>query len=411
MMASSPQLRVHGVTLPAAAVAALLLVTACTADTPSAPSDEPAVSDNAAGSSSGPDTPSLQFHDNVQRRGVSVDSRVTVRASGGTIEDVTLAYGKGRDKTVRGTLTGNSTRWTADGLLEPGETYRLVSSGSDSDGNTVTDRVTFGTEELTLDQQTYPSVAPLDGGTVGVGMPVIVTFDIPVTDRAEVERHLQVSATPQVKGTWHWYSDTEVHYRPRTYWPAGAEVNLKADLNGVNVGGGIYGQESRNVDFTVGSSVISKIDLRDHTMRVFIDGELARTIPITGGKPGFDTRSGVKVIMEKFESKRMDAATTGINPGNPEYYNLSNVEYAMRETYSGEFIHAAPWSVGSQGYANVSHGCVGMSTENAAWLFERSSVGDVVEVTGSSRQLEEGNGWTDWNVSWSEYREGSALAG
>jgi lipoprotein-anchoring transpeptidase ErfK/SrfK len=144
-------------------------------------------------------------------------------------------------------------------------------------------------------------------------------------------------------------------------------------------------------------------------MKVFIDGELARTIPITGGKPGFTTRSGVKVIMEKFESKRMDAATTGIDPDDPEYYNLSNVQYAMRETYSGEFIHAAPWSVGAQGSANVSHGCVGMSTENAAWLFEQSTVGDVVIVTGSDRELEEGNGWTDWNVSWAEYREGSAL--
>jgi lipoprotein-anchoring transpeptidase ErfK/SrfK len=310
---------------------------------------------------------------------------------------------------VSGTLDKAATTWTADELLEPGEAYRLRMSGAGSDGKSKTELVRFRTTDLTLDEQTYPSLAPLDGATVGVGMPVILTFDIPVTDRAAVQRQLAVTSQPSVRGTWHWYSDTEVHFRPRSYWPAGAKVNVEAELNGVNVGGGIYGQESRDIDFTVGKSVISKIDLDSHTMRVFIDGELARTIPITGGKPGFDTRSGVKVIMEKFESKRMDAATTGISPGNPEYYNLSNVQYAMRETYSGEFIHAAPWSVGSQGSANVSHGCIGMSTENAAWLFGQSSVGDVVKVTGSSRQLEEGNGWTDWNVSWSEYREGSAL--
>jgi lipoprotein-anchoring transpeptidase ErfK/SrfK len=105
----------------------------------------------------------------------------------------------------------------------------------------------------------------------------------------------------------------------------------------------------------------------------------------------------------------MDSATTGINPGNPEYYNLSNVEYAQRVTYSGEFIHAAPWSVGSQGYANVSHGCVGMSTSNAAWLYSLTKRGDVVDVTGTDRPMESTNGYGDWNVSWGDYKAGSAL--
>jgi lipoprotein-anchoring transpeptidase ErfK/SrfK len=392
------------------ALVALLALAACTEDTPSPRADQPA--DAAADSDQQQNQTQPQpvrFTDNVQARNVSVDSRVTVTAENGTIDDVALSYGRGAGRTVSGTLDKAATTWTADELLEPGEAYRLRMSGASSDGRNDTELVRFRTENLTLDEQTYPSLAPLDGATVGVGMPVILTFDIPVTDRAAVQRQLEVTSTPRVRGTWHWYSDTEVHFRPRSYWPAGTEVNVEVKLNGVNVGGGIYGQESRDIDFTVGKSVISKIDLDAHTMRVFIDGELARTIPVTGGKPGFDTRSGVKVIMEKFESKRMDAATTGIDPGNPEYYNLSNVQYAMRETYSGEFIHAAPWSVGSQGSANVSHGCIGMSTENAAWLFAQSSVGDVVKVTGSSRQLEEGNGWTDWNVSWSEYRQGSAL--
>jgi lipoprotein-anchoring transpeptidase ErfK/SrfK len=410
-VSSSTRRRVRGAALSSAAVVALITVTACSGsgDVSTPRSADPAGGGDTSGTGGAQEKPSVRFEDNVKRSDVTVDSRVTVTASDGTIDNVVLSYGNGPDETVDGTLSDDSTTWTADGLLEPGETYRLVTTGASADGTPASDRVRFSTEDLTLDQQTYPSVAPLDGATVGVGMPVILTFDIPVTDRAAAERHLDVTSTPQVKGTWHWYSDTEVHFRPRTYWPAGAEVNVDADLNGVNVGGGIYGQESRDVDFTVGRSVVSKIDLAAHTMKVFIDGELARTIPITGGKPGFDTRSGVKVIMEKFESKRMDAATTGIDPGDPEYYNLSNVQYAMRETHSGEFIHAAPWSLGSQGSANVSHGCVGMSTDNAAWLFSQSTVGDVVVVTGSSRELEEGNGWTDWNVSWSEYREGSAL--
>ncbi len=116
------------------------------------------------------------------------------------------------------------------------------------------------------------------------------------------------------------------------------------------------------------------------------------------------------MIVEKFTSKRMDAATTGIDPGNPEYYNLSDVKYAQRVTYSGEFLHAAPWSVGSQGYANVSHGCVGMSPSNAQWLFGLTKVGDPVEVTGTDRPMEAANGYGDWNVPWREYKQGSALS-
>jgi lipoprotein-anchoring transpeptidase ErfK/SrfK len=408
-MMVSGRSRVRRGTLAAMAIAALAVTTACSGGAAEPGGSDDDVEPVSSVQSQEAEQPEVEFETNVGRRDVAVDSRVTVTAHHGTIEDVTLAYGKGRAKRVTGSLSGDGSTWTADGLLEPGETYRLVTEAVDGSGETATDETRFHTQDLSLDQQTYPSLAPLDGATVGVGMPVILTFDIPVTDRAAAEKHLQVSSTPEVKGTWHWLSDTEVHFRPRSYWPAGADVTVSADLNGVDVGGGIYGQESRNISFTVGRKVVSKIDLAAHTMKVFIDGELARTIPITGGKPGFDTRSGIKVIMEKFESKRMDAATTGIDPGNPEYYNLSNVQYAMRETYSGEFIHAAPWSVGSQGYANVSHGCIGMSTDNAAWLFEQSTVGDVVEVTGSDRVMEAGNGWTDWNLSWREYKQGSAL--
>jgi lipoprotein-anchoring transpeptidase ErfK/SrfK len=288
--------------------------------------------------------------------------------------------------------------------------YTVVSKGSNEDGAAKTLRRTFSTESLTLDEQTYPSVAPLQGETVGVGMPVIVTFDIPVTKRAEIERNLTVETSEDVKGTWHWLSDTEVHYRPKTYWPSGTKVKVDVGINGVDAGNGIYGQEDRNVSFKVGSSVISTVNVATHQMDVEINGQHARTIPITAGKPGFTTRSGVKVIMEKHEVKAMDAATVGISEGSSEYYNIPDVEYAMRVTHSGEFLHAAPWSVGSQGVTNVSHGCVGMSTENAAWLFGISKRGDVVKTVNSGRPLDFGNGWTDWDISYKDYKEGSALS-
>ena len=174
-------------------------------------------------------------------------------------------------------------------------------------------------------------------------------------------------------------------------------------------GNGIYGQVNNEATFHVGDAMVDKVNLQTHEMKVYRNGQLLRTIPITGGKDGFTTRSGIKVIIEKFRHERMDASTVGIPKDSPNYYDLADVQYAMRVTYSGEFLHAAPWSVGSQGAANVSHGCVGMSTSDAAWLYNLSRRGDVVEVTGSNRQMTLTNGWGDWNESFKQYKQGSAL--
>ena len=144
-------------------------------------------------------------------------------------------------------------------------------------------------------------------------------------------------------------------------------------------------------------------------MRVFRNGALLRTLPITLGKSGFTTRSGTKVIIEKFDSKRMNSETVGISEDDPEHYDIDDVQWAMRLTYSGEFIHAAPWSVGSQGSDNVSHGCTGMSPADAGWLYAMSRRGDVVEYTGTDRPMTLKNGFGDWNASFAEYRRGSAL--
>lgn len=144
-------------------------------------------------------------------------------------------------------------------------------------------------------------------------------------------------------------------------------------------------------------------------MQVFSNGDLLRTIPITTGKAGFTTRSGTKVIMEKFESRRMNSETVGIASSDPEAYDIDDVQFAMRLTDTGEFIHAAPWSVGSQGYANVSHGCTGMSTANAGWLYNITKRGDVVEYTGTDRPMTLDNGYGDWNTDFATYKSASAL--
>jgi lipoprotein-anchoring transpeptidase ErfK/SrfK len=337
---------------------------------------------------------------------VKVDTVLSLQAKDGTFKGVTVRSPK---KAVAGSLSADKGTWTAKDRLEPGTRYRVTSVVVDDDGRTVTKRSAFRTQDLSLDQQTYPSFAPTSGSTVGVGMPVIVRFDVPVHNKAAIQKHLQVTNSSGQKGAWHWISDSEVHWRPVHYWKPGTDVKVTADINSVSAGKGIYGQLSRTSTFHVGQSVISKVNMQTHRMRVFVNGKLARNIPITTGQPGFTTRSGIKVIVEKFRHKRMDSETIGISHDDPNGYDLDDVEYAMRVTYSGEFVHAAPWSVGSQGYANVSHGCTGMSTSNAGWLYGISKPGDVVDYTGTNRQMEFTNGYGDWNEPFSQYKQGSAL--
>jgi lipoprotein-anchoring transpeptidase ErfK/SrfK len=358
-----------------------------------------------------PQVPEVEFATNVKaRQDVPVDQVVKLRARNGRITEARLKVANGQGR-VPGTIVRDGAAWRAKSLLEPGTTYRLVALAENEEGETTKFARTFSTDDLTLDEQTYPSIAPLDGQTVGVGMPVILRFDLPVKKKAAFEKRLSVETSPKQKGTWHWISDNEVRYRPRTFWKPGTEVTVKADINSVHAGDGIYGQEDRVASFRIGDAVKMKIDVANYNMKVIRNGELLRTIPISAGKDGFTTRSGTKVIIEKHRYKDMRSASIGIgDEADPEFYDLENVEYAMRVTYSGEFLHAAPWSVGSQGSANVSHGCVGMNTANAGWLYDVTKVGDVVEVTGTDRPTEPTNGYGDWNMPWHDYKKGSALS-
>ena len=345
------------------------------------------------------------------RRGaddVDLDRHLRLRARSGTLETVTVAGPEGAK--VKGRLSADKTRWVSRTSLRPASRYRVSTTAVDADGLEKRYRAGFTTRALTLDEQTFPSFMPVDGQTVGVGMPVIIRFDLPVTDRAAIERRLDVVSKPAQVGSFHWMSDQEVHWRPRTYWRPGTDVFVKAEIGGVAAGGGIYGQKDRTMTFHVGDAMVSKVNTKTDQMRVFRNGKLARTIPITTGEqPKFTTRSGTKVIVEKFRKKRMNSETIGIDPESADGYDLDDVEYAMRLTYSGEFMHAAPWSVASQGRANVSHGCTGMSTASAGWLYANSKVGDVVEYVGTDKPMSLTNGFGDWNVSYATYKAGSAL--
>jgi lipoprotein-anchoring transpeptidase ErfK/SrfK len=398
----------------AATLAGLLAVSAvaagCTASTnadQATPREDSSA--NPSASSSAPPESAATVTTNVARAGVKVDKVVSLTAKDGTLEKVSVTGGKA-GKELAGSLSPDKTRWTAKQRLEPGTRYRVTATAVDADGLEATQRSAFRTAALTLDQQTYPSFVPLAGETVGVGMPVIVHFDVPIKDKASIEKHLTVTNSSNQQGAWHWISDSEVHWRPATYWKPGTDVTVKADVNSIPAGDGIYGQLSRTSTFHVGDALISKVNAKTHQMKTFRNGTLIKTMPITTGKPGFTTRSGVKVIIEKFRKKRMNSETVGINRNSPDAYDIDDVEYAMRVTYSGEFLHAAPWSVGSQGYANVSHGCTGMSTANAKWLYDNSKRGDVVEYTGTDRQMTLDNGYGDWNDSFAAWKQGSALS-
>ncbi len=400
MSSNRPSARVRALTAFSAALLGAGLLAGC-AD--QSDSDEPTTAGPAAAGEE------FRVQTNVPgRTGVPVDLQLAVTAVGGVLEDVAVTAAG--ETALDGDLSADKTRWTASDRLEPGTAYQVTTTAVTASGDAEEVVRRFVTEDLSLDQQTWADVAPLDGETVGVGMPVIVTFDVPVTDRAAMERHMTVKASPAQDGAWHWLNDNEVHWRPADYWEAGSDVTVDLDINSVNAGGGIYGQESRHLEFHVGDAHVYKVSARTHQMQVFSNGKLIRTLPITTGKEGFTTRSGVKVIIEKFEERRMNSETVGIPEGDPEFYDIDDVQYAMRLTYSGEFIHAAPWSVASQGSANVSHGCTGMSTENAKWLYDMTLRGDVVEYVGTDRPMEFANGWGDWNLNFSDYAEGSALA-
>jgi hypothetical protein len=229
-------------------------------------------------STSTPPKPAATIATNLQQASgaVSVDEIVRVTADDGTLERVVV---RGREGRIDGMIVNGGAAWKATDRLEPGVRYRVRAVAVDDQGRKTRHRSAFRTEQLPLERQTFPSIAPLDGETVGIGMPVLVQFDVPVTDRASIEKHLSVQSTPRQKGSWHWVSDQQVRWRPKTYWKPGTEVTVNADINSVPAGNGIYGQLSRSITFNVGDAVVSKVDVDAHRMKVFINGKLARTMP------------------------------------------------------------------------------------------------------------------------------------
>ena len=339
-------------------------------------------------------------------RTVRPDAKVTVSTSSGRLTTVWLRAADGQ--AVSGRIAANGSTWRADSRLRPDTGYMLSATAVGADGKRAVSRSSFRT--LAPDRPLILSdVTPDRGETVGVGMPLVVEFASAVTRKADVERALQVTVSQPVKGAWHWMSDTEVHFRPKKYWPARSTVTLRANLRGVNAGDGTWGTEDQVYSYKIARRMVSKVDTDTDRMRVYVDGKLVRYVPITAGKePDYATRSGIKVVLFKDQYRRMTGTGIGIPKDDPEYFDL-DVYWTVAVTRSGEFLHAAPWSAPYHGVANVSHGCVGMSTENGKWFYEHSIRGDVVDTVGTSKRMELTNGYGDWNLTWSQWLAGSAL--
>ena len=344
---------------------------------------------------------------------VAPDAPVTVTAENGQLRSVEVTGPAGA---VAGSLGPDRATWTSTEPLALGTSYTVAATAVDPYGLEATLSTSFTTFTPADENRLDVSMAPLEGEMVGAGMPVVLYLSDPVEEdyQAAVEAQVSVSSTPAVEGAWHWIDSEELHWRPRELWPGGTKVSVDVDMEGVRAGAELWGGPPLGDrplrTFTITPKATSSVvNLAEKSLKVYQDEVLIKTIPITGGKPGWETRNGTKVILEKFEQKTMDAATLGVDPNDPEYYSLT-VDYALRVTWSGEFIHSAPWSVGSQGEDLVSHGCVGMSEADAAWFYNLTTKGDIVTVTGSPKALEPGNGYTDWNLSWEDWVAGSAIA-
>lgn len=335
---------------------------------------------------------------------VALDAEARVVADSGRLRAVRVTAAGG--KRLEGELAEDGRSWVSSGALAPATRYRVVAEAVDDAGTPTRRQSSFTT--LRPRAELRAAIMPLDGETVGVGLPIGVWFSEPVADRAAVERRLEVSSSKPVTGAWHWFADNEAHYRPKTYWPSGSKVTLRARLAGTDAGRGVWGVADRTIRFTIGERRVSVVDVRTHRMKVTSGGRTLRVLPVSTGRERYPTTNGVHFVLEKNPVKVMDSSTVGIPRNGPGGY-YQRVAWSVRISNSGEFVHAAPWSTGSQGSANVSHGCVNLSTANAAWFFRLTRRGDVVEVRGSPKRPGNSFGVADWNMSWSKWLAGSAL--
>jgi lipoprotein-anchoring transpeptidase ErfK/SrfK len=334
-------------------------------------------------------------------RGVMPGTAVIVKAKNGKLRAVTVATAAGR---VRGSITPNGTWHSADPLAT-GTSYTVTATAIGANQKKLTTSTRFQTF---TPQRTFQATITALGTNqnisseiaaqqYGVGIPITIMFSRPITNKAAVERAVQLRTSKPVVGAWFWQDDKTVIFRPRQYWPQYTTVTVDGNFSGVQAAPGVYGNQDVHLSLSIGPSLIVVSSTRTHYMKVYYENRLFGRWPISTGRPGDDTPDGTYLTTFKNNPQLM----TG--PG----YSLE-VPWSVDVTYSGDFIHDAYWSVGEQGSTNVSHGCINTSPAHAETYYKMAEPGDPVTITGSPRAGTPGNGWTEWFMSWSQWLSGSA---
>jgi lipoprotein-anchoring transpeptidase ErfK/SrfK len=338
-------------------------------------------------------TPSDGSHD------VDPSAGISVTALKGTVTNVTVQTS---GDPVSGTMSADGKSWHSTWALNAAQSYTVTATSND-DGQKIT--VTSAFRTLTPAQTFSTMIYEGSDQTYGVGMPVMLTFSQPITDKAAVERSLVLTTSKPVIGAWYWDGDEHLYFRPRDYWPANTTVSFDGHLNGVQGANGMYGAADLTQTFDIGRSLIAVASATTHYTQIYLNGQRIYQWPISTGRPELPTPDGTYVSVEKANPVRMIG---GGAPGSAGYYN-ELVNFAVRFTFSGDYYHSAPWSVVDQGTTNVSHGCVNLPPADAETYYNMSIPGDPITVTNSTAAGEWDDGWTEWFFTWSQYLHGSAL--
>ncbi len=351
----------------------------------------------AAGPSPSADPLSLAITPGTGGANLPVTTEIGTTVHNGEVTDVALVDKSG--KRVAGAMRQDLTSWVPAAPLIWSTSYTATVTAKGTDGTTSTRTTSFSTMGRPGGSRVGSGLYMFSGQTYGVAMPVAVEFesDIPVSARAAVQARLFVRSDPPQLGAWHWFGARQVLYRPQEYWVPGTKLTVRTGLSGLPIGKR-FGDTDRSATVTIGRKLTLEVDNATKQMQVYQSDKLIRTMPVSLGKPSTPSSSGTMVIMSKETSTIFDTTAED----GPNGYRIT-IAYAQRLTWKGQFIHAAPWSVRDQGKRNVSHGCVNVATGNAEWLFSTTLVGDPVTVRGTERGLDPGDGWTAWNMPWSQY--------
>jgi lipoprotein-anchoring transpeptidase ErfK/SrfK len=324
---------------------------------------------------------------------VNPSEGIAVTAARGTLKNVTVHTS---GDAVSGTFGPRNEVWHSRWVLDVAQTYTVTATATGDGRGTVTTTSTFRT--LTPTRTFRTEIFEGYNQTYGVGMPIILSFSQPITDKAAVERSLQLSTSQPVIGAWYWDGNQSLTFRPRNYWPAGTTVSFTGHLNGVQGAPGWYGAHTLTQTFMIGAALVAIGDTATHRTQIYYNGKLRYDWPISSGRPGDDTPDGSYLTIEKENPVEMKG------PG----YDLM-VPWSVRFTFSGDYYHDAYWSVGEQGFENVSHGCVNLAPADAETYYNLAVPGDPITIVGSPRGGTWDNGWTEWFLSWPQYLQGSAL--